>query len=67
MEYGLFSSQQAAVYLGITKKALQNMRLRGDGPKYVKFGKNLVMYRREAIEEWIEARTKSSTRCEAGA
>lgn len=41
-------------------KTLQGWRLRGGGPEYVKCGRS-VRYRRDAIEQWLDSRTRNST------
>jgi hypothetical protein len=39
---------------------LQKLRIKGDGPRYLKVG-NKVFYRREWMREWIEAKVVTST------
>ncbi len=45
---------------GITDRALQAMRLRGDGPPYHKIGR-LVRYRLSDLELWLDQRRRTST------
>jgi len=56
----LLNETEAAQLLGITIRALQGWRLRGDGPVYVKLGR-LVRYRRSEIERWLDARSRRHT------
>ncbi len=56
----LLNETQAAQLLGITIRALQGWRLRGDGPLYVKLGR-LVRYRRSEIERWLDAHSRRHT------
>lgn len=39
---------------------LQKLRIKGDGPRYLKVGAK-VFYRREWMKEWIEAKVVTST------
>jgi predicted DNA-binding transcriptional regulator AlpA len=46
--------------LGLTRKALQNMRWRGGGPRYVKLGRR-VLYDRADLEAWIQQNKRGDT------
>ena len=52
--------QQAADVIGISKSTLAKLRLKGDGPKYLKIGKT-ILYRPPDIEEWMAGRIFNST------
>ena len=54
------TTQQAADKLGISKRTLEGMRLRGGGPSYVKIGK-LVRYTDELLEQWLLTNIQNST------
>ncbi len=61
----LFDEGKAAVYLGgeggaLSKKTLQAMRVRGDGPMFVKIGR-LVRYRQSDLDQYIDSRAVRST------
>lgn len=61
---GIYSSAQAAEYLGYSLSALRTSRytniLSGvDAPKHVKIGKKTVRYRKEDLDAWIESSVKS--------
>jgi excisionase family DNA binding protein len=54
------TTQQAADKLGISKRTLEGMRLRGGGPAYIKVGR-LVRYSDELLEQWLLANQVGST------
>jgi hypothetical protein len=56
----LLTEKQAAAYLNMVVKTLQNWRWRGDGPPFVKLG-DLVRYRRRDLDELILANLRTST------
>lgn len=56
----LFSVEQAARHLNLSASTLAKMRLRGDGPPFVKFG-GAVRYRRADLEAYIAANMRRST------
>jgi predicted DNA-binding transcriptional regulator AlpA len=51
----------AAAFLGLSVSTLAKMRLRGDGPRYAKIGKRVVLYALKDLEVWVEARKRNST------
>jgi predicted DNA-binding transcriptional regulator AlpA len=52
---------EAASFLGFSPSTLAKMRLRGDGPPYSKLGNRIVVYDRNDLEAWVNARKRSST------
>ncbi|MGN6470172.1 MAG: helix-turn-helix transcriptional regulator, partial [Rhizobiaceae bacterium] len=44
----------AASYLGLSVSALAKMRMRGDGPRFIKLGRRLVIYRLSDLSAWME-------------
>jgi hypothetical protein len=50
----------AARYLNIPKSTLDKSRLRGDGPRYVKF-RRVVLYRLSDLDDWLARKTRRST------
>lgn len=48
----LMNNAEAAEWLGITPRALDARRFRGEGPPYFKLG-HLVRYRRSTVLDWI--------------
>ena len=50
----------AAAFLGLSKRTLQKMRVKGGGPEFRKFG-YAVRYKLDDIEAWADARRRRST------
>jgi len=57
----LINETEAADYLGYTIRALQNWRLRGGGPSFVKVSARSIRYKRRDLNSWVDALTVSST------
>lgn len=57
----LINETQAAEYLGYTIRALQNWRLRGGGPQFIKVSARSIRYRRCDLNEWIESHVRQHT------
>lgn len=57
----LINETQAANFLGYTIRALQNWRVRGGGPVYVKVSARSVRYRRRDLIAWADARVQANT------
>ncbi|MDA5193883.1 helix-turn-helix transcriptional regulator [Govanella unica] len=57
----LLNEKEAAILLGFTIRALQNWRVRGGGPRFVKVSARSVRYRPDDLQQWIEDRLVSST------
>jgi hypothetical protein len=58
---GLMNEHAAAAFLGYSIRALQNWRLRGGGPQYVKVSEKSVRYQRCDLQAWIDARLCTGT------
>lgn len=56
----LMTEKEAAELICYSQRALQNWRLRGGGPKYVKIGRS-VRYQRSDVLEFIEERKRRHT------
>lgn len=56
----LLNERDAADFLGYSVRALQNWRVRGGGPKYMKAART-VRYRRGDLISWVEAHLRAST------
>ena len=59
--YALMTEHTAAAFCDLTRRAMQNFRLKGSGPKFIKISARCVRYRRVDIIEWQEARLRTST------
>lgn len=59
----LLSTAEAAAIIGLRPQTLRVMRCNGSGPRFVRLGKKhaRAMYRREDLQEWIEARIYRNT------
>jgi hypothetical protein len=55
-----FDTHQAAAYLKISARTLERLRLVGGGPVFAKAGRR-VIYRKDWLDAWMEARRFSST------
>ena len=58
------TTQEAADYLRESPRTLEGRRVSGDGPVFYKAGKGKgarVLYRREDLDAWVEARAFQST------
>ena len=50
----------ASAYLGLAASTMAKMRMRGDGPVYIKAGK-VVLYDPADCDAWLDARRRQST------
>lgn len=57
----LINETEAAQFLGYTTRCLQNWRVRGGGPRFVKTSARSVRYRRRDLMVWCESRLRVST------
>lgn len=57
----LGSSQEIADFLGITPNKLAKMRMDGDGPAFIRVNARTIRYRWNAVNEWLESRTHTTT------
>jgi len=55
----LLNEKQAASILCYSQRALQNWRVRGGGPLYVKVSARSIRYRRCDLTSWIEKRLRA--------
>ena len=64
----MLSTSETAARLGVRPQTLRKWRLLGKGPEYVRLGASpqaRVSYSLEAVQEWLDAHTFSSTSEEA--
>ncbi len=54
------SISQAGHFLHLAKGTLAKLRVRGDGPPFIKIGKT-ILYDKADLIEWLSARKFSST------
>jgi hypothetical protein len=58
---GTLRPDGAALYLHLAKSTLAKMRINGNGPRYVKAGKRVVLYDIKDLDEWLAGRKFGST------
>lgn len=57
----LIDERAAADFVGYSPRALQNWRLRGGGPCFIRVSARSVRYRRRDLIEWADQRLRSNT------
>ena len=57
----LINEGEAARFLGYSVRTLQNWRVRGGGPAFVKVSSRSVRYRRRDLNQWADARILTHT------
>ena len=57
----LVNEKVAAAFLGLTVRAVQGMRQRGDGPQFIRISSRCVRYTRTLLKAHADARVRSST------
>ncbi len=57
----LLNENTAAAFLGYTVRALQNWRVRGGGPAFIKVSARSIRYRRRDLIAWIEKHRRFNT------
>ncbi|MCG4260281.1 helix-turn-helix domain-containing protein [Acetobacter senegalensis] len=60
-EIRIYSEAQAADFLGMSRRTLQNMRQTGDGPAFVKISARRVGYSLSSLKTWVASRSVQST------
>jgi predicted DNA-binding transcriptional regulator AlpA len=51
----------AGDYVGLKPSTLEKMRLRGEGPRFVKLGGRAVGYDIQDLDRWLDERKRAST------
>lgn len=63
----LIKETEAAQFLSYSIRALQNWRVRGGGPRFVKVSGRSIRYRRRDLIEWSERKLRVHTSDDGGA
>lgn len=63
----VLNTEEAAIYLRMSKAGLSNYRMKGGGPLYIKHTQRKVLYRRTDLDAWLSQRVFDSTSAEAAA
>jgi predicted DNA-binding transcriptional regulator AlpA len=61
MDQKILSNDEAARFLGLSPRTLPGMRLRGDGPPFIRLGARRVGYLESDISAWVESQRRRST------
>lgn len=56
-----FDTVQAAEYTGLAAAYLEKLRSVGGGPRFLKYGRRAVRYRKEDVDVWMAAHAVAST------
>jgi len=62
----LLTEEQAAAFIGVTRRAMQAWRINCSGPKYVRISSRCIRYRKANLIEWSKNRLQTSTRQDKG-
>jgi len=57
----LMNETAGGIFLGVTRRAMQQWRLKGTGPKYIRISSRCVRYRRRDLIAFADERLRSST------
>lgn len=58
----LLTTREVSALIGVPAGTLQNLRWRGEGPKYVKVSRRSVRYRDTDLEQWISEHVQDPAR-----
>ncbi len=57
----MLKTPQAATLLGLSARTLEDLRLKGTGPRFVRMSARCIRYRPADVSDWVESRVVSST------
>lgn len=57
----MLDTREAAARLHLSPRTLEGLRVRGEGPPFIKLGARSVRYAKGDLEEWIASRRRRST------
>jgi len=57
----LLNEEQAAAFIGVTRRAMQAWRISGKGPLYIRISSRCIRYKKPHLIEWGEAHIQMST------
>jgi hypothetical protein len=58
---GFLQTPDAAARLGFAASTLEKMRLRGDGPPYLRLSPRRIVYDADKLDSWARSREFNST------
>lgn len=59
--FSLIREKDAADFIGLVDRTLQQFRQKGGGPIFVRISSRCIRYRRIDLREWAEGRLRTST------
>jgi excisionase family DNA binding protein len=57
----LFTTEESAAYLRVSKSYLDKLRVYGGGPPFLRPGKRKVLYRKSDLDAWLASQSFGST------
>jgi len=57
----LLATRDAAGFLGVSPRTLEDWRWKGGGPHYIALARNCIRYRLSDLEAWVQSRCRGST------
>jgi hypothetical protein len=57
----LIDEKDAAAFIGVSVRQMQNLRYRGGGPRFIKLSRRCIRYRRRDLQAWAQEFVRSST------
>lgn len=57
----LLHTAEAAFLLGLSRRTMESLRLRGGGPPYLQITPRAIRYRRRDLDKWLDARQRRNT------
>jgi hypothetical protein len=57
------SSAEAASYIGLDRRTLENWRCKSMGPTYYRISRKRIIYDRDELEQWLQARKVATNDC----
>jgi hypothetical protein len=57
----LMRQEQAALFLGVTPRCLENWRYRGGGPQWIEISTRCIRYRRSDLIQFVKERMRTNT------
>jgi predicted DNA-binding transcriptional regulator AlpA len=61
MSRRIFRTREGATYCGLAVSTFEKMRLRGDGPEFIRLGSRAIGYDLAALDKWLDAQRAKST------
>ena len=57
----VLGEKEAATYINLTPRFLQARRVRGGGPRFIRFSRTRIGYRVADLDKWLESLVVGST------